>query len=176
MNPSDHGALRAALPMLALLAYVALLAFFFAMVEIQIEGAAGWAANLPTWRVDNHWLLDWFWGGRPMTGYHAWVFSFMALMFHLPAVMLRQWSWQIELRALGSLALFWIFEDWLWFVFNEAYGIARFAPEFIPWHKHWLIGVPTDYLVMGTLGMTMVVLSHRQHASSVQSYLREKGR
>jgi hypothetical protein len=52
-------------------AWVVLLAYFFANVEIQIEGSAGWAANLPTWRIEHHWLLDLFWGGRPMTGYHA---------------------------------------------------------------------------------------------------------
>jgi len=57
------------------LGWVALMAFFFAKVEIQIEGAAGWASALPTWRIESHWLLDIFWGGRPMTGYHAWVFS-----------------------------------------------------------------------------------------------------
>lgn len=31
-------------------------------------------------------LLDLFWSGKPMTGYHAWVFPFVALFFHLPAV------------------------------------------------------------------------------------------
>lgn len=148
-------------PLALLLAYVALLAFFFAQVEIQIEGGAGWAANLPTWRIEQHWLLDIFWGGRPMTGYHAWVFSFMALVFHLPAVLMGRWSWRIELRILGALALFWIIEDWLWFVMNDAYGLARFAPEFVPWHKHWLLGVPTDYIVMGLLGLAMLILSYR---------------
>ena len=69
--------------LLLTLVWVALLALFFAEVEIQIEGAAGWAANLPTWRIEQHWLLDIFWGGRPMTGYHAWVFSFMALIFFI---------------------------------------------------------------------------------------------
>lgn len=79
-----------------LLAWVALLAFFFAQVEIQIEGPAGWAANLPTWRVDKHWLLDIFWGGRAMTGYHAWVFPFVALMFHLPVFLRGRWSWRMR--------------------------------------------------------------------------------
>src|SRR5262249_35472758 len=87
---------------LAVFLYLALLALFFAQVEIQVEGASGWAASLPTWRIEQHWLLDWFWGGRPMTGYHAWVFSFMALAFHLPAVLLQRWSWRIELRILGA--------------------------------------------------------------------------
>src|SRR6185295_3804223 len=128
---------RTAASILAALLYVVLLALFFAQVEIQVEGASGWAASLPTWRIERHWLLDWFWGGRPLTGYHAWVFSFMALVFHLPAVLLQRWSWRIELRILGALALFWIIEDWLWFVMNPAFGLARFAPQFVPWHKNW---------------------------------------
>ena len=36
-----------------LIGWIALLSFFFAQVEIQIEGPAGWAGNLPTWRVEN---------------------------------------------------------------------------------------------------------------------------
>lgn len=147
---------------LGLLIYVALLAFFFAQVEIQIEGAAGWAANLPTWRIEEHWLLDIFWGGRPMTGYHAWVFSFMALAFHFPTAVTGTWSWRLETRLLGCLAAFWIIEDWLWFVCNPAYGYAAFHPEFIPWHRHWFLGMPVDYLVMGSLGLACIAWSYCQ--------------
>ena len=75
---------RQALRIALTLAWVLLLGRFFAQTEIQIEGPAGWAANLPTWRVEQHWLLDIFWGGRAMTGYHAWVFPFIALFFHCP--------------------------------------------------------------------------------------------
>ena len=82
--------------MLWLFLWVILLAFFFAKVEIQIEGGAGWAANLPTWRIESHWLLDIFWGGRAMTGYHAWVFSFMALVFHLPIFLTGTWTAKME--------------------------------------------------------------------------------
>ena len=42
------------------LVWVVLMAIAFAKVEIQIEGAAGWAASLPTWRIEKHWLLDLF--------------------------------------------------------------------------------------------------------------------
>jgi hypothetical protein len=59
------------LHLMLLLFWVFLPAFFFANVEIQIEGAHGWAASLPTWRIEKHQLLDIFCGGRPMTGYHA---------------------------------------------------------------------------------------------------------
>ena len=151
--------MRRLLPTCGLVAYVVLLGFFFANVEIQIEGAAGWAANLPTWRVESHWLLDIFWGGRPMTGYHAWVFPFMALVFHLPVVFGNRWSWLLEVRILASVALFWIIEDYLWFVFNPAFGAAHFLPEFVPWHKHWLFGMPTDYVTMGGLGLACLVFT-----------------
>ena len=128
-----------------LIGWVALVATFFAMVEVQIEGAAGWAANLPTWRIESHWLLDIFWGGRPMTGYHAWVFSFMALIFHLPLAFFAHWSLRAEARVIACLMLFWIIEDFLWFVFNPAYGLARFNPADVVWHKHWFLFAPTDY-------------------------------
>ena len=144
----------------ALLVFVCVLGFFFAEVEIQIEGAAGWAASLPTWRIEEHWLLDLFWGGRPMTGYHAWVFSFMALIFHLPPVLFGAWSWRIEARILGSLALFWIIEDFLWFVLNPHFGFAKFTPQFVPWHKHWFLGMPTDYLSFSVVGILMLALSY----------------
>jgi hypothetical protein len=157
----------------ATLLYIALLGFFFAQVEIQIEGPAGWAANLPTWRIEKHWLLDIFWGGRPMTGYHAWVFTFMALVFHLPVIMCQQWSWRLELRILGALALFWIIEDGLWFVMNPAYGPQVFTTRAIPWHKHWLGPLPLDYWAFGLTGLALMFWSfytgNREMAASSPS-------
>lgn len=144
-----------------LLAWVALLGFFFAQAEIQIEGNAGWAANLPTWRIESHWLLDIFWGGRPMTGYHAWVFPFIALFFHLPLFFMAQWSWRLEARVIASIMLFWLIEDFLWFVCNPAYGLANFDPAHIAWHKHWLLFAPTDYWVAVALGGALLWVSYK---------------
>ena len=103
---------------LQLLCGIAVIGFFFGMTEIQIEGANGWACALPTWRIESHPLLDIFWGGRPMTGYHAWVFSFMLLLFHFPLLLVWRFSWRLEARCTGSLMLFWIIEDFVWFVMN----------------------------------------------------------
>jgi hypothetical protein len=142
-----------------LLLGVAVLALFFANVEIQIEGAHGWAASLPvTFRIDHHWLLDWFWGGRPMTGYHAWVFPFVILFFHLPMLMVARWTPRLEARALGCAMLFWIIEDALWFVMNPAFGWAGLRPG-APgepacawWHVHWFLGLPADYWTFTAVG------------------------
>lgn len=141
--------------------WVVLLGLFFAETEIQIEGAAGWAANLPTWRIEKHWLLDIFWGGRAMTGYHAWVFPFIALFFHFPLLFVGHWSWRAEARVLGCVMLFWLSEDFLWFVLNPAYGVARFSAANIPWHKHWLLGAPVDYWSFALLAAGLFWLSCR---------------
>lgn len=141
------------------LVWILILAFFFANVEIQIEGSAGWAANLPTWRVDGHPLLNVFWGGKTLTGYHFWVFSFMALAFHLPVFVAGQFSLRMEARILGGIMLFWILEDALWFVLNPAFGLSRLSPEFVPWHKHWLGGWPVDYFVFAAIGAALVAYS-----------------
>lgn len=150
---------------LALVAWVVLLGFFFANVEIQIEGSAGWAANLPTWRIERHWLLDLFWGGRPMTGYHAWVFPFIALFFHLPAVFNGQWSWRIEARIIACIMLFWLVEDFLWFVLNPAYGITKFTPAYVPWHIHWIAFAPTDYWTMSAAALALFFFSRARIAT-----------
>lgn len=139
--------------------WVLVLAFFFSHVEIQIEGAAGWAANLPTWRIPPNWWLDVFWGGRPMTGYHAWTFSFAALFFHFPFFFAGGWSWRAEARVLGCVMLFWIAEDFMWFAFNPAFGLARFAPQYISWHIHWWGPAPSDYWISLSFSALMFWLS-----------------
>ena len=155
--------MRSAVQPVALFVWVSLLAFFFANVEIQIEGADGWAASLPvTFRIEDHWLLDLFWGGRPLTGYHAWVFSFMALTFHLPIVFSWRWTPKLEARVLGTLCVFWIVEDALWFVLNPAYGWSKLTPEHVPWHLHWFLGiVPTDYVTFTAVGAALLAWSYR---------------
>jgi hypothetical protein len=147
----------------ALLLGLALLAlgFLFAQAEIQIEGGKGWAAGLPTWRIENHPWVSIFWGGKPITGYHVWIFAFMATMFHLPFVMFWTFSLRLECRVIGSVMVFWIIEDFLWFALNPAFGPARFKPDFIPWHKVWVLGIPADYWVFAAAGGLLIGWSFR---------------
>jgi hypothetical protein len=147
----------------ATIAFVLLLAFCFANVEIQIEGAAGWAADLPTWRVrPDNWLLSLAWGGREVTGYHVWIFSCVALFFHFPTIFAGRWNLSAEARVLGCISLFWIAEDFLWFIMNPAYGLARFDPAQVPWHPHWWLGAPIDYWIGLLIAAALFVFSARE--------------
>ena len=139
----------------ATLGAVLVCAYFFARVEVEIEGEAGWAANLPTWRIEEHPLLDIFWGGRPMTGYHAWMFSFIALFFHFPLCFMGAWSLRLEAKILACVMMFWVVEDFLWFVINPAFGMRRFRPQYIAWHKHWAFGAPVDYWIFGAFSVLL---------------------
>jgi len=144
-----------------LMLWIVILAFFFAKVEIHIEGGDGWAGKLPTWRVERHKLLDIFWGGRPMTGYHAWMFTFMALVFHLPVLLTGAFTWPLEARILASLMYFWILEDFLWFVLNPEYGLRRFKPHLVSWHGRWILFFPAEYWIFSVLGGVLFWYSYR---------------
>ena len=145
----------------ATLAAVLLLGACFAKLEVAIEGEAGWAANLPTWRIEHHWLLDLLWGGRAMTGYHAWAFSLVALFFHFPLVFSGNYSLAAEQRALACIMLFWVSEDFLWFVFNPAFGLRKFRPTHAGWHKHWIGGAPVEYWIFCPVGLAWLWQSCR---------------
>lgn len=144
------------------LAWVIMMAVFFAHAEVEIEGASGWAANLPTWRIDKHWLLDVFWAGRAMTGYHAWMFSFMALAFFAPLAFQGRWQGRDAALAFCGLIVFWIVEDFTWFMVNPAWGWARFDGALVTWHAHWAWGAPVDYWAGLAVAAAILARLHRR--------------
>ena len=139
---------------------LAIAAAAFALLEIQIEGDAGWASSLPTWRRESRWtrLLM---GGRPLTGYHLWAHVFMLTAAHFPfGLALAPWSWAAEARVLAFLILFWILEDFLWFVFNPAYGLRGFTRRRAGWHAHaWWGFMPREYWIFLPVGVALYALS-----------------
>jgi hypothetical protein len=128
----------------------------FALLEIQIEGGAGWAANLPTWKIENRWTRLFF-SSRPLTGYHLYVHLWILVMVHLPFLLgLAAPSWRGEARILAFLIFFWLVEDFLWFVLNPAFGIRRFTREHIWWHAPtWWLIAPRDYWVFTPLAAAL---------------------
>lgn len=129
--------------------YLFVMALSLAILEVQIEGKHGWAANLPTWRpAPDKWyakLFKLFTGGKGMTGYHLSIFSFVLLIFHLPFFSGISWSLAAEAETLAIFALFFPVWDYLWFVVNPHFTVKDFKGEHIFWHKSWFIGLPSDY-------------------------------
>ena len=105
--------------------------FGLACIEMEIEGGYGWAQRLPTWWLGSGLvgedLRGWWMGHRPLTGYHVFAFTIPFLILHVPYVI----GSRLDARGgaggrsgtFFALAVFW---DYMWFVFNPAYTVARF--------------------------------------------------
>jgi len=145
--------------LVALILFLFVAALSFAWIELNTEGTkgAGWAEDLPTWRITDPWIVA-LWSGRPLTGYHLSILIFVFIMVHFPFVLGLDWSWALERRVLGFYILFWVLEDWLWFVINPAYGLKRFKKECIWWHApRWWKGAPLDYWIFTPIGIILLI-------------------
>jgi hypothetical protein len=114
------------------------LALLFAAVEIEIEGAHGWAARLPTWRRTSGRAARIFaivMNGRPLTGYHLFMLPLPLVFLHVTYVDGRDWSWEDEARTLATYLAFAIAWDYLWFVLNPAWGFRRFRRGAVWWTR-----------------------------------------
>src|SRR6185369_8078240 len=145
---------------LALLLFVIAIAAVVAELEIQIEGEKGWAGALPTWRINNK-ATSFILGGayHPLTGYHFFLGLFVITFFHFPFVLGLSWSGAIEFKIIAAFSLFWLIEDFLWFVFNPSFGISRFKPGEIPWHQRWIWRLPFSYYKFFLLSLLFYTLS-----------------
>lgn len=134
-------------------AYLFALCHILARVEIHIEGAHGWAVNLPTWRWGPNWWLA-LTNGKQVTGYHVWLTLFLIGMFHLPLVF-AGWSLELWAKCVSSYMLITAAWDLQWFVWNPAWGFDALRKRNVPWFQRKIAGIPVDYfmgyLVSGAL-------------------------
>lgn len=144
----------------AFFSYLFFASLIFALLEVQIEGEAGWASDLPTWRYENR-ITRALLGNRPITGYHLYMHLLVIALVHAPfALGLTPLTLAGELRILAFLVLFWVVEDFLWFVVNPAWGFRHFRRERIRWHAlNWWGLMPRDYWIFAPLGVVLYVAS-----------------
>jgi hypothetical protein len=131
--------------------YFFAIALVLALLEIQIEGAHGWAEKLPTWRWQPPAVLRW--AGKPITGYHVFLLLFILLFVHLP-IMYVGFSLEREAELLSLFFLLAVFWDFLWFVCNPHFGLAGFRADRVWWFKSWLLGLPASYFA--GLGLSLL--------------------
>jgi len=134
-------------------------ALLFALAEIEIEGAHGWAERLPTWfRVTTPGarIYGRILPGKPLTGYHLVMFALPLWSFHIGFFGGVPWSWPAEATTLSAYFLWVATWDLLWFLLNPRYGWARFRKGEIWWHaRTWIGRFPIDY--WGALVSSLVV-------------------
>src|ERR1035437_4378505 len=148
----DNGPMTS-IPTLAIdpLGYVPIMAWLsvgavtLAALEVQIEGASGWAAALPTWRYGPPWLRA-ILNGKVLTGYHVFLWATLIVFFHLP-VIIAGWSIALETTMLSCFMTFAVLWDALWFVLNP----SRPSRTEIWWFQRWIGPFPTDYY--GSIGL-----------------------
>jgi hypothetical protein len=134
---------------LARILFLFVYALVLAALEIEIEGRYGWAERLPTWyRTRGPWARAYgcVMAGKPLTGYHAMMFLFALLSFHLRFVDGARFGLADEARTLARFLVWAVVWDFLWFLWNPAYGWARFRRGAIWWHNaRWIGRFPIDY-------------------------------
>jgi hypothetical protein len=159
-------------------------ALLFALVEIEIEGKDGWAIRLPTWFRRRPWYARayaFLLSGKPLTGYHAAMFLIPFLSFHVGLAFGQSWSWGLEARMIATYLVWNVTWDLLWFLWNPAFGWARFRKGLIWWHNGaWLGHLPIDYVNALWLSFVVAALpwlvrgNHRHllhHASYVATMI-----
>ena len=133
--------------------------FGLACIEIEIEGGYGWAQRLPTWWLGTGLVgkvYGFVMGHRPLTGYHVFAFTIPIVILHLPYAMGVDWTLGGELRTIGTFFALAVFWDYMWFVFNPAYTVARFKKGNVWWFEvPWIWRFPLDYYT--GLGLSIVL-------------------
>lgn len=129
----------------SLFSYLILVSLLFALLEIQIEGANGWSEKLPAWKIKNPFrrVIGW----THFDGYHFYGWLLFGALFHLPYFFGFPFSLKNEFVVIESIFIFFAVEDFLWFVFNPAWGIKKFFTKEIPWHPRKIILFPQDYWI-----------------------------
>jgi hypothetical protein len=133
-------------------------ASYLAIFEVEIEGPNGWATGLPTPQLKKGPISSRYYramGGKPLTGYHLLFFPFVlvfyGLLYHCWWTEIHGQPWQGHawwplFSQMATLCASW---DFLWFVINPYFGLARFKKEFVWWHAQdwWVFGLfPSAYL------------------------------
>lgn len=143
--------------------FALLIAIFMALLEIEIEGGGGWAANLPTWKINIHLPIVGMWSGykgKPLTGYHLYLWLFSFFLTHV-SFMFSKWTVKKELYLMSFYIIFTTFEGLLWFILNPAFGWNSFRSGNLSWYKEqWILGLPGEYWIRFGVGAMLYWLAN----------------
>ena len=131
-------------------------ALIYALLEIEMEGKHGWCEKLPTAkRVVG-----------PFTLYHVYMNIFIVIMismifiprFYVACNSSEFTPWSAVCCFVFYLLLWFLLEDFLWFVMNPHYTLCKYKKEHIKWHTQWVGPVPL-HNILGILGLVAVAFA-----------------
>lgn len=130
-------------------ALITVSAAVYSAIEIEMEGKHGWAEKLPTAKNVV---------GR-FTLYHLLMMLFVTIVIgaiFLPRLACSCTPWQAALRFVFYLLLWFLVEDFLWFVLNPYYTLARYDKQHVSWHDRWIGDRMPTHNVAGVLGLVLL--------------------
>jgi hypothetical protein len=136
--------------------WMIILAFFHSFQETQIEGKAGWARHLPTFRIST--FITKLLINKEITGYHLFMLIMWIIIFH-GIYLFFPFTLKTELIIFGLLNWYFIIEDFLFFIVNPHFGIKSFRPGKISWHRRWFLNfIPVSYIIGAVIGTLLLIL------------------
>ncbi len=157
--------------------FFVLFAWLLALIEIEVEGKYGWAEKIPTWYQKRGFLGRLF-GlisfGRPITGYHLFVFLFTIFAFHSGFFLGLSWTFGTELKIIALYFIWVCLWDFSWFVFNPYYGIKNFKKQKIWWFSKspWVFNLfPLDYFLAIIFSFIIAIIANSFESSVLEFYI-----
>ena len=137
--------------------FLILLAAIHAKMELMSEGKMGWGLKFPCWRLNN--ALIRLVIGKELTGYHFYMCLMFLLLFHSPLLFIS-WTLSLQFQILGYYFLYWIAEDFFWFIESPHYGLRNFKKGRIYWHKRFFCFLPVSYWIGIIIGTILLLLGY----------------
>ena len=110
----------------------------FSWLEVEMEGAHGWAVNMPTSCA----FAGWTWYHIAM---NILIFLTVASISNTYRAKFKN-SWEQYLASIllwaFRVVVYFCIEDIMWFVINKHYGIRKYTKNNVFWHadKMWFLG------------------------------------
>ena len=116
--------------------YTYIYALLYSLLEIEIEGKDGWAKKLPTFTIKKGIFKN-------FTFYHILMNMIVILTNTFPIFNSIGINKKALFLSIYFNTLWFLVEDFLWFVFNPYYTIKKYNKN-IDWHSNqkWLFGMP----------------------------------
>lgn len=111
--------------------FIVIFAILYSILEIEIEGKSGWAENLPTQ----------YSGIGRLTYYHVIMNITIILVITYSTLLIKDTNLWI---VLFYIIIWFLVEDFSWFVLNPYYTLDKYSRENIWWHsdQEWILKNP----------------------------------